>query len=382
MRKTPAFALVSGSFALAVAIACSQPGSPSVTSPIAPSTSDAGPGGSTLKVPAPTLLSPANNAQVTVAQNVPLVSGNVSGTNVSFPVALEFEVKSPNGTVIANPKILQSAGSSTTYTLPNTLDTSALYTWRVRGTYSGAFGPWSSTFTFKAPDIPPSYLLASEIYDQLTDGKTVGTVNGPVQWIPGVGVKMLSAQSNIAYQLPSTLQEGTFSLMVTGADESNPGSKSKIMSMQEGGASITDNDYRMTAELRGRIYIPAGAVQARLITGDSSDEHRIFDTARIAVDFSDEAWYLWRVTWRTGSYTLEVRRDGPNGQIMYSQTVSTGSNPYRPVPHVIRIGAEVGRAGPDDATVVGMIAKNLWVSRNQARPLFAFPDPMSSASVR
>lgn len=378
MRTTPALALVSGTLILAVAVACSQPGTPSTPSPIAPASDDLGPGGSTLKAPAPTLQSPANGTQLTVTSNVALVSGNVTGTNISIPITLEYEVRNAAGALLANPKVPQGSGATTTFTFTSTLETSATYSWRTRATYAGAFGPWSSNFTFKAPDIPPSYIRGNEIFDSLTDGKTVGTVNGSVQWLPGIGVKLVGQTSNIQYVLPTNLQAGTFSLMVTGVDESNPGDKSKIMSMQENGGDITSNDYRMTAELRGRSYITPGAVQARFITGDAGNEGRIFDTARIVCDFSDSAWYLWRVTWQTGSYTLEVRRDGPTGPVIYSQSRGTGSSPYRPVPHVIYIGAPVGRAGPIDGTAAGMIAKNLWVSPLQTRPPFPFPDLMAS----
>ena len=162
--------------------------------------------------------------------------------------------------------------------------------------------------------------------------------------------------------------------MVTGVDESNPGDKSKIFSMQENGGDITSNDYRFSGEMRGRIYPTPGAVQARIITGDATNPNRIFDTDRVVIDFSDEAWYLWRVTWRTGFYEMEVRRNNASGPVVYSSSRGTGSNPYRPVPHVIHIGAPIGRAGDPDATVVGMIAKNLWVSPTQTRPLFPFPD--------
>ncbi len=382
MRTTPAFALVSGALILAVAVACSQPGTSSTPSPTAPASDDLGPGGSTLKVPAPTLQSPANNAQVTTTTNISLVSGNVAGTNITFPITLEYEVRTAAGTLLANPRVPQASGSSTVWVLPNQLDTSALYTWRVRATYSGAFGPWSATFTFKAPDIPPSYIRGNEIFDSLTDGKTVGTVFGSVQWLPGVGVKMLGQGSRISYTLPVTLQEGTFSMMVKGVDESNPGDKSKIMSMQENGGDITANDYRMTAELRGRIYVTPGAVQARIITGDAGDEEHIHDTPRLVVDFNDEDWFLWRVTWRTDLFTLEVRRGGPNGQVMYSSTRGTSTRAYRPIPHVIHIGAPIGRAGAIDATAAGMIVKNLWVSPLQTRPSFPFPDVLASPSVR
>ena len=62
-----------------------------------------------------------------------------------------------------------------------------------------------------------------------------------------------------------TLQAGEISVMVTGADEGNPGDKTKIMSMQEGGGDITTNDYRFTFEKRGRNYVTPGAVTFRII---------------------------------------------------------------------------------------------------------------------
>lgn len=379
MRTSPALTLVVGTMALAIAVACSQASSPTSPAPAPAGSSDLGPGGATLKVPAPTLQSPTNGTQVTVTTNVPLVAGNVAGSHATFPVTLEYEVRNAAGAVVANPKIAQSAGSTTTYTLPIALQTSAVYSWRARGTYNGAFGPWSSTFTFKAPDIPPAYIRGSEIFDPLTDGKTVGTVNGNVQWLPGVGVKLLENTSHISYVLPTGLQTGQFSLMVRGVDESNPGDKSKIMSMAEGFGDVTTNDYRMTAELRGRFYITPGAVQARFITGDAREEfHRISDTPRRVVDFSDEVWYLWRVTWTSNTFTLEVRQNNESGPVMYAATVGTSGHAYRPVPHVVYIGQPPGRAGTIDATAAGMIVKNLWVSSTVQRPLFPFPSSLLS----
>lgn len=374
MRTSPTFALVAGSLALAVAVACSQGASPTTPSPAAAGTGDLGPGGATLKTPAPVLSSPANGSQVTLTTNVPLVSSNVAGSHAAIPITLEYEVRNAAGAVVANPKVAQSNGATTTYTLPIALQTSAVYTWRTRATYNGAFGPWSTAFTFKAPDIPPAYNTGSEIFDPLTEGKTIGTVNGNVQWLPGVGVKLLENTSHISYVLSNGLQTGQFSMMVRGVDESNPGDKSKIMSMAEGFGDVTTNDYRMTAELRGRFYITPGAVQGRFITGDAREEfHRISDTPRRVVDFNDETWYLWRVTWTAGTFTLEVRANNESGPVMYSATVATSGHAYRPVPHVLYIGQPPGRAGVIDATAAGMIVKNLWVSSTVQRPLFPFP---------
>lgn len=376
MRTSPTLALIAGTLALAVAVACSQASSPTSPAPSAAGSGELGPGGATLKVPAPTLQSPANGVQLTQSSNVTLVTGNVAGSHSTFPITMEFEVRTAAGAVIANSKITQGSGS-TSYTIPTSLATSATYTWRTRGTYSGAFGPWSSTFTFKAPDIPPPFVRGNEVFDPLTDGRSAGTVNGPVQWIPGVGVKLLHNTSHITYALPTNLQAGSYSLMVRGVDESNPGDKSKIMSMQEGAGDVTTNDYRMTAELRGRFYVTPGAVQGRLITGDAGNHGRIHDTPRIVLDFNDESWYFWRVTWGGGRFTVEVRLGGEFGSTVYLQSIGTGANPYRPVPHLVHVGQPVGRAGEIDATAAGMIVKNVWISNN-SRPVFPFPSTLFS----
>jgi len=375
MRTSPTLALVASTLALAVAVACSQASSPTSPIPAAAGSADLGPGGATLKVPAPTLQSPANGVQLTQSSNVALVASNVAGSHSNFPITMEFEVRNAAGAVFANPKVAQASGSTTTYTLPIPLQTSAVYSWRARGTYNGAFGPWSSAFTFKAPDIPPPFIRGNEVFDPLTDGRSAGTVNGPVQWLPGVGVKLLHNTSHITYVLPTNLQAGSYSMMVKGVDESNPGDKSKIMSMQEGGGDLTTNDYRMTAELRGRFYVTPGAVQGRLITGDAGNHGRIHDTPRIVLDFNDETWYFWRVIWGGGRFTVEVRVGGEFGSTVYLQTVGTGANPYRPVPHVIHVGQPVGRAGEIDGTAAGMIVKNVWVSSN-SRPSFPFPSAL------
>ena len=65
-------------------------------------------------------------------------------------------------------------------------------------------------------------------------------------------------------------------MMVLNADEGNPGDKSKIFSMQEGPDinDITTDDYRMTAELRGRNYGAPGSVTFRIIPGDGEPLRR------------------------------------------------------------------------------------------------------------
>src|SRR5687768_5006697 len=147
--------------------------------------------------------------------------------------------------VVCTATVGGGSGSSVSWTPSCTLDFDAPHTWRVRATYppQGAFGPWSSTASFRSP--AGGYVRQGEIFDPLSNGKSAGNAVG-VQFIAGVGARFNGHDSRITYQFDQPLQSGEFSLMVTGIDEGNPGDKTKIMAMQEGGSDITDNDYRMT----------------------------------------------------------------------------------------------------------------------------------------
>ena len=115
----------------------------------------AGPGGITLKAPAPQLVSPSDGTALSsTASGVPLVVGRVQGLNATFPVTFEFDVARQGGAQIDNTRLSQSTSGNTTYTMTRQLDLNTVYAWRVRATYQGAFGPWSPTFTFRTPAIP------------------------------------------------------------------------------------------------------------------------------------------------------------------------------------------------------------------------------------
>jgi hypothetical protein len=218
-------------------------------------------------------------------------------------------------------------------------------------------GSWSSDATFKSP--VGAYIRGAEVRDPLTIGRTVGTPFGPVQFTKD-GIELMSHESRVTYVLPQTLEAGEFSVMVTGFDEGSPGDKTKIMSMQEGFSDITTNDYRFTVEKRGRSYPTPGAVTFRVINGDAGEEDFINDGFRTGVAFSDERWYFWKATWGPGFAAVEVREDSPTGRVIYNSRESTNGHAYRPQPHVIHLGAPVGRAGPIDASIPGTIYKNVW----------------------
>jgi hypothetical protein len=95
--------------------------------------------------------------------------------------------------------------------------------------------------------------------------------------------------SLIRYRLPANLQQGEFSMMILGADEGSEGDKSKVFAMQEGPdeGDITDDDYRFTAELRGRDYGAPGSVTFRIICGDGVSR----DGGRNQLSFNSSRWY-------------------------------------------------------------------------------------------
>ena len=362
---------------LALAVACSKsaetPVSPSSTSPAG---TEAGPNGETLKANAPSAQSPVNGAQ---PDQLTLTAGKSSGSfdqGLAAGYRYEFQIMNAGNAVVCSQTVDGGSGSSVSWTPSScNLELDANHTWRVRAVTQSpagqmAQGPWSSAASFKSP--VGGYIRGDELYDPLYNGKTVAAPQDVVNatFVPNEGIRLNDHFSRVTYVLPVTLQAGEMSVMVRGADEGNAGDKTKIFSMQERFGDITTNDYRMTAELRGRQYVTPGAIQFRIITGDAGEEDAIHDSPRIAASFSSSRWYFWQFTWRTGRADLVVREDGPRGRVIYNGGTGTGTHPYRPEVHVIHLGAPVGRAGPQDATHPGGVYKNFWVS-SRPRPAFA-----------
>jgi hypothetical protein len=374
--------------AVSLSLACGQ------TSPTSPATAalestNAGPDGSTLKIGAPTLVAPANGSQI--QGNPSLQFTQVTGKYTTFPVSYEIELRDGAGNRINMP-----ITSSTTVVVGGTLAFDAVHSWKVRAVQttaqSTAAGPWSSTFTFRTQ--PAAYLRTSpfvEIFDPIATGQTVGQLMGGAFLIPGVGVKMPTQASWVNYAINNN-QGGTcifvdcageFSLLATGVDDGSPGDKSKIMSMQEGPdiGDITDDDYRMTVELRGKNYGAPGSIACRQIFGDGVSR----DCEREQEDFNDEKWYFWKFTWRTGESRLQVREGSETGRLMYDVIAGPGGGPrpYRPVPLLVHLGQPPGRNGLIDATIGGLIVKNVWVGSGPRPPFPAAPaDPLPSLLSR
>lgn len=359
---------------VALALACSQQ-SPTLTSPSA-STADgsgqtvaaandtaapldeAAADGSTLKVTAPTPQSPVNDQRIQDTSTSPLTAGASTGKFGTTPLQYRFQVFNASGAVIQEGLV-----SSPSFTITTGLDIDARYTWRVRAEAEGAFGPWSTTASFLSPE--GGYIRGNELYDPLYNGKTVGVIHGPVTFIPGVGVKLNTLLSHISYQLPQTLTEGEFSILVTNMPKNTEGGKTKLFAMSEGYSDLVTNDRRMTVEKRGD---PPGIIAWRFITHDD-----VVDTVgpeRRAYNFQASETYFWEASWRNNFFKVLIREGGVDGRQVYNFGKHFAGRAYDPSPHVVFIGAPEGRSGPNGASVEGAVIRQVWVS-SRPRPEFA-----------
>ena len=353
---------------LAMTIACGKESSPLAPSAgAAPGAADAAPDGSTLKVTAPVPRSPINGQRPT---ELPLtfVAGNAQPTFVTeLALTYRFEILTAAGVKVYEAGgVAAGAGGATAVAIPDNvaLEPEATYQWRVRAEHQGLAGPWSAAATFVAP-VFKGYLRGAELYDPLINRETVGTTHGPVTFIPGVGIKLETQLSYVHYVLPQTLTEGEFSILATNIHTNTEGHKRKMFSMAQGFDDIVTNERRMTVEKRGN---PPGIIAWRFIThGDQVDT---IGNEREVREFNPALDYFWQATWRNNFFNLIIKEGGVHGTVIYDKGKHFEGRAYDPNPHVVFLGAPVGRSGLEGASVDGVIIRQVWVSGNP-RPSFA-----------
>jgi hypothetical protein len=356
-----------GVCAFGAAAACNRkPAAPSTPTTAVATSSDANADGSTLKVGSPSPQSPPNGSKPEQSDVITLVVGNAPLKFGSAAITYRFQVFNAANQVVADGQgIVPGSGGTTSYNVStSSLIGDQTYTWWARIEFQGETGPWSAKFSFIAPQ-NDGYIRGAELYDPLINGKTVGNANGPMSFIPGVGLRFFSQLSYVSYALPQTLTEGEFSLVVTGMDANTDGDKTKLFAMAQGFGDVVTNDRRMTVEKRGD---PAGVVAWRFIThGDQVDTE---GPERQFVPFSASKVYFWQATWRANVFRVIIREGGVDGPIIYNHGKAFKGRAYDPNPHVVYLGSPVGRSGESGASVDNVTYRQIWVSGNP-RPSFA-----------
>ena len=375
LKKGLLFGIV---LSLAVVMACGgdskTPVSPTATTA---SDADAAADGSTLKVTAPTLYVPATG--VTVDSLTPNLAVFLSSGKFVTASSLlyRFVVETQAGAEVYRSDLVAPL-TGTNYAAQRVptglLKYETAYRWRARAESGTTVGPWSPNWTFTTPvevivippDRLPSYNRANELWDNLRDGKSIGTVVGGT-FVPGRGILLPTFESHVTYQLVNTLTSGTVQFMIEGLDVDTNGGKTKIFSMQQGYSDITDNPYRFNVEKRGDDHPDSGKFRMRMITGNAA-EGSFFDSDRLVpTSLLRSHRYYVKFSWGGGVNRLEVRDGGPTGQAVINHAYNYGGT-YRPNPHVVHIGCPVPRGGPADATVPGIVVSYFHVSNGAVWP--------------
>ena len=366
-RKQFVVPAVAAAFALALACSKQSPAPTSPSTAALPGAAGAAADGSTLKVPAPTLVSPLNDVKLddvaVLKANAVAPTFGVNACSLSY----DFEVYDPAGVKVATEVV-----SSPTWTVTGTLAFETRHTWRVRGacltSNPKTYGPWSSFGSFISST--GGFLHANEVYDPLINGKTVGQIHGPVTFIPGVGVRLETEDSWITYPLTQTNTAAEYSMIFTGVNIRNniEDPKNSIMAMsRDDGSAFNDNKYRMSVDVRGN-----GAIAFRFITGNNSSGAFV-DTVgaeRQVYGFKSANTYFVRATWDGSVFNVNFKSGGADGADVYNF-----GKPYKGAYAPNPWSAFLGRPwtpGSRDApsSYDGLVARQVWIS-NRPRPASA-----------
>ena len=261
---------------VAFSIACegSSPTSPSAASggsPVFPSAliSDAAAAdGSTLKVAAPLLQSPVNNAEVDTLMPLLSASNAVSPFISGIPFVHEFQVYrvDANGglTMVDSGSVPQGA-VTTSYAVQTPLDNETSHQWKARGVYEGAHGPWSELADFRT-NVPvhilePTLLqpASGEVVDSVRPVLEVG--NPQIVGDPGtVFIEFQIASDPNFLNIVAVMSEETGNH--AGIDTPLSGPRQSVLSREEKTSAQPDVDLDLDTSYHWRargINGPVGA---------------------------------------------------------------------------------------------------------------------------
>ena len=313
---------------------------------------------------APTADSPGDNEQLTTLR--PTLVVRKASSDQTGPRSYEFQVSDDPDFAPASASsvgryyrvvVTQSGVAEgpvdATFTVPNDLQPATRFYWRARARQGTTDGPFSATRSFRTR--VTNFNLAGELYDPLVNGTTVGQLVGNVTLSPR-GATINSNDSHVRYNLARTITAGEFSFEAEGIQNNSPGDKTKMMAMYDGNGDITTSDWRLTVEKRD-----GGVVAWRFIAGEPEDEQ--IDTIgneRVAINFNPGQTYFWRGTWG-GGFDLNIFEGGIGGNRIYAFGKPLAAT-YAPNPHVCYLGSPIGRAGANDASVVGATWRNVYIA--------------------
>jgi len=325
---------------LALAIACqkSEALMPTLPTP----TPEPPAGGATLKVTAPKLIAPINDTRLESFTAPTLHADSVDSTHgVSLAAQYRFQLLNEAGA------LLQDSGlrATTTWTPTIRIDFDRRYLWQVRAEWEGETGPWSNRASFLSAR--GSFQRGQEIFDMLTDGRTVGTRYGGT-FVPGQGWQATGHADGIDYDIP-TCTECTVEFDVTdfGKGEGRGIQKDlKWLSMGDGSAfsnfgAFRNHPWKMHLEQRSDFDGTGMKLiwrNGRAGGGDPGDHDAKLKTT--SVMFRKGAIFHFTVSWTPNRYEVAVGETQADGSVSGNQVWFSGSfaRPFAPPNHRISVG--------------------------------------------
>lgn len=343
-------------------------------SPTGPSNPGGGGGGGTVRLTAPALDTPADEAQLDNLRPTLTVrngtSDQATGTRTyEFQISDDqnFTSSAAGGSVafrvvVNKNAVPEGANGRTSFTVDADLQPTTRFFWRARVVQGSSSSDWSAVGRFKSKLM--GYNRPGELYDPLIHGETIGQVVGSVTFIPGEGARLNNGQSIIRYALPQVVPTGEFSMDVKGLAPNQPGDKAKVFGMQDGTGDFITNDWRIDIQYRGTAGVPPNAIQWRAVFGDADDLGVRYepDTAkRFASVFAlnPATTYHWKATWGSRFHLL-VLEGGPAGAPLYDFGLPTPRGTYTPGSHYALLGAP--GASNESGSITGATYRNVWLS--------------------
>ena len=315
----------------------------------------------TLKVTAPTPISPINNQKPDV---LVLTATAAAGKFVPLgPLGYRFPIIGPTGAVIQDSGLQPSpsfAGGVTT-------EVDKVHTWVVRAEFQGAVGPWSAPASFIASNTV-GYIRGTELYDALTNGKTIGTIGGAgnITWVPGQGIRMNDERAYVVYELQQVFSSGEISVEVTGLNPGGPCCKPRIFSILDRANAVSSaSKYMINVQYRGAGGAPDNAIAWKAVLGDNANSlEPNTDKRNASVYLLDPSKvYLWQAFWTPTSVRVVVNEGSKTGPLVYDYKVdaTSGTTNWNPEQMFAFLGTNNGTYVPFDGTRAGMTLRNLWV---------------------
>lgn len=322
--------------------------------------------GSTLKASARLPTSPVNDQRVAESPTLTATPSTLmfgQGT-----LLYRFEGFNSTGTKVEDSGLL----SSPSFRVTATLEYDKRHTWHARAEYQGAVRPWSALASFLSPE--GGYIRGNEVFDPLSNGRTVGDRIGSTSFVPGKGIRLDDGSGYVRYLIPETVSVGDSRWKWKGCERTRRATSQSVwhavFGMQEDQDDFITNRYRVDIQYRGGSGAPPNAITFRALYGSADKLSLRYepDTAtRFAsvYDLNPSTTYYWKATWGAGEFRVTVKEGGINGRTIYDHGVPTPNGTYSPSPPYAYLGAPVGRSGNESVPIPGAIYRNVCIG---ARP--------------